>query len=123
MLEPPIASRLEKAVSDIEEVMQICQAASISFGVVHKGEVVLKKSLGLRDVEGQLEANPDSIYMLGSCSKMFTAAAVGHLVAQGKMDWLDPCPKAPARVRPYRRPGDRPKGRHNRYDASFHRPF
>lgn len=93
MLEPPIASRLEKAVSDIEEVMQICQAASISFGVVHKGEVVLKKSLGLRDVEGQLEANPDSIYMLGSCSKMFTAAAVGHLVAQGKMDWLDPVQK------------------------------
>ncbi|PLB34925.1 serine hydrolase domain-containing protein [Aspergillus candidus] len=93
MLEPAIASRLEKAVGDIEEVMQICQAPSISFGVVHKGEVVLRKSLGLRDVEDRLEANPDSIYMLGSCSKMFTAAAVGHLVAQGKMDWLDPVQK------------------------------
>ncbi|KAE8377059.1 beta-lactamase/transpeptidase-like protein [Aspergillus bertholletiae] len=81
--------RLKEAICEIHQVREICQAPSISFGVVHKGKVILRESIGYRDVERKLEANPDTIYMIGSCSKMFTSAALGILVDEEKVQWLN----------------------------------
>lgn len=88
-----VVDRLQDAVGTIEEVMKICQTPSVSFGVAHHGKVIFRKSIGSRDVERKLEANPDSVYMLGSCSKMITSTAVAKLVAEGKLQWLDPIQK------------------------------
>lgn len=49
----------------------------------------MQKSFGYRDSKLTLPANSNTIYMLGSCSKMFTAAAVGILVDEGKLSWSD----------------------------------
>ena len=67
MTDQPIY-RLEKAMGQIEEVMKICGSPSISLGVVHEGKVIFQKSLGYRNVDQRLEANSDSLYMMGSCS-------------------------------------------------------
>jgi CubicO group peptidase (beta-lactamase class C family) len=49
----------------------------------------MKHSIGHRDSGMALSANDDTIYMLGSCTKMFTSAAVGILVDEGKLSWSD----------------------------------
>ena len=85
--------RLEEAMAQIEEVMKICGSPSISLGVINEGKVIFRKSLGYRDVDQRLEADSDSLYMMGSRSKMYTAAAVGKLVDEGKVSWTDPIQK------------------------------
>lgn len=69
--------------------MKIAKAPSISLGVMHEGKAIFRKSIGLRDVESNLEANSDTSYLIGSCSKMFTATALGVLVADKKLSWDD----------------------------------
>lgn len=76
-------------MSDIEEAMKIARAPSISVGVLHNGEVLLRKSVGLRDVEAKLPANSDTAYLIGSCSKMFTSTALSLLVEDKKVSWKD----------------------------------
>ncbi|KAJ0422227.1 beta-lactamase/transpeptidase-like protein [Aspergillus carlsbadensis] len=81
--------RLLSCLPQIQHVHSTCQAPSITFGVVHHGRVLMKEGIGHRDSDLTLPANDDTIYMLGSCSKMFTSAAVSILVEEGKLSWTD----------------------------------
>ncbi|GIJ90601.1 hypothetical protein Asppvi_009562 [Aspergillus pseudoviridinutans] len=85
--------RLQESISQINQVRELCQVPSVSFGVVHEGKVLLRQSVGYRDAEQRFESDADTIYMLGSCSKMFTSAAVAILVHEGKLQWQDPIQK------------------------------
>ncbi|KAL2824434.1 beta-lactamase/transpeptidase-like protein [Aspergillus cavernicola] len=85
--------RFLSCLPHIHQIHSICQTPSITFGVIHSGHVILKKSIGHRDSGLTLPANEDSMYMIGSCSKMFTTAAVGILVDEGKLSWTDPIQK------------------------------
>ncbi|KAL4959242.1 serine hydrolase domain-containing protein [Aspergillus stella-maris] len=89
----PIVQRLENCIDQIRQIQDILVTPSITFGVVHQGQVILKQSIGHRDVGNNLPADDDTIYMIGSCSKMFTSAAVGILVDEGKLSWTDPVQK------------------------------
>ncbi|KAL4864791.1 beta-lactamase/transpeptidase-like protein [Aspergillus spectabilis] len=62
--QPALAHRLTETISQIHQIKEISQAPSISFGVVHQGKIVPKGSIGYRDVEAKLDANPDTIYYL-----------------------------------------------------------
>ncbi|KAL4878092.1 beta-lactamase/transpeptidase-like protein [Aspergillus karnatakaensis] len=88
-----ISRRLHGCVPHIDEIRQICQTPSIVFGVIHEGKVVFEDSVGYRNAEQTLKPDADTIYMIGSCSKMFTSAAVGILVDEGKLQWQDPVQK------------------------------
>ncbi|KAL3454599.1 beta-lactamase/transpeptidase-like protein [Aspergillus insuetus] len=81
--------RLTSCLAQIQQIHSTCQTPSITFGVVHHGRAVIKHSIGHRDSGLTLSANEDTIYMLGSCTKMFTSAAVGILVNEGKLSWSD----------------------------------
>ncbi|PNP48665.1 hypothetical protein TGAMA5MH_00356 [Trichoderma gamsii] len=72
----------------VAEVQKVCKAPSISIGILHEGKVLYRKSLGLRDVESNLDANSDTSYLIGSCSKLLTAAAVG-ILAESQLSWTD----------------------------------
>lgn len=85
-----VVKRLEECLPQVHQIQEICQTPSITFGVVHEGQVIFKQSIGHRDAEQKLQANADTMYMIGSCSKMFTSAAVGILVEEGKLSWQDP---------------------------------
>ncbi|KAL4874485.1 beta-lactamase/transpeptidase-like protein [Aspergillus karnatakaensis] len=89
MSTPSLAQRLEQAISEIRVLSDIFQLPSISFGLIHRGEIVLRESIGCRDLDQRLPANPDTIYPISSCSKMFTSAAMGILVDEGKITWQD----------------------------------
>ncbi|KAI1278165.1 beta-lactamase/transpeptidase-like protein [Xylaria sp. FL0933] len=83
-----IISRLEAAMPTIESVQKLCKAPSVSVGVLHQGEVVFRRSIGLRDIEANLKADSDTAYQIGSCSKLFTSTAVGLLSEQWPI-WKD----------------------------------
>lgn len=75
-------------MEDVHRVQEICEAPSISLGVLHHGKVIYRKSLGLRDVEGKLEADSDTSYPIASCSKMLTSTAIG-ILAEDRISWND----------------------------------
>ncbi|KAF2804619.1 beta-lactamase/transpeptidase-like protein [Mytilinidion resinicola] len=85
-----VLDRLRSTEASIEKVLELCKVPSISVGVLHEGEKIYTKSFGYRDIENQLSADENSLYMLASVSKHFLVAAVGILVDAGKMKWADP---------------------------------
>jgi len=62
----------------------------LAVAIVHKGEVVLSKGYGLRDVDKKLPVTPETVFAIGSCTKAFTALALAQLVEDGKLDWDKP---------------------------------
>lgn len=56
-----------------------------------QGDTVLyAQGIGFRDREHQLPVTPTTIWGIGSCTKAFTATAIGKLVEQGKVAWDQP---------------------------------
>ncbi|KAL4863961.1 hypothetical protein BDV12DRAFT_176882 [Aspergillus spectabilis] len=88
-----ILERLTACLPQIHRIHSICQPPSQTFGVIHQGRTIFKQSIGLRDSSQTTPPDSNTIYMLGSCSKMFTAAAAGILVSEGKINWTDPVQK------------------------------
>lgn len=67
--------------------------SSIAVGIIKDGEIILNEGFGYADAPAKRLANADTMYHIGSCSKAFTAAAVGVLVDQGKLSWDVPVKK------------------------------
>jgi CubicO group peptidase (beta-lactamase class C family) len=57
----------------------------MSLAVVRDGTLVAVKGYGLTNVELSVPASPASVYMIGSVTKQFTAAAIMMLVEDGKL--------------------------------------
>ncbi|CAG8395664.1 unnamed protein product [Penicillium salamii] len=94
------ALRLEATIPEIESALNVANAPSVSLGVIHEGSVIFRKSIGLRDVNADLEATSETSYHIASCSKVITATALGILVAEGKVFWDDPIRKHPPSFNP-----------------------
>ena len=59
----------------------------MTVAVVQNGKVVKEQGYGLADMELSVPATPDTVYMLASISKQFTAVGVMLLVREGKVGW------------------------------------
>ena len=57
-----------------------------AFVFVQNGEVVLARNYGVADIERRQPVGPDTIWRVGSISKVFTATAVMQLVDRGQVD-------------------------------------
>ena len=73
----------------IQEALAAFYTPGMSVGVVHQGEVVFLEGFGQRNIEERRNVNADTYFRLASTSKAFTAAAIGILVDQGKLNWTD----------------------------------
>ncbi len=63
------------------------QIAGAVVSIVKDGEIVLAKGYGFANVEDQVPASPhESLFRIGSTSKLFTWTAVMQLVEQGNID-------------------------------------
>lgn len=82
--------RLNGFDSWLEGQMAAWKIPGVSVAVVHKGEVILSKGYGLRDVEKGLPVTPDTLFAIGSCSKAFTSFDIALLVQEGKLGWDTP---------------------------------
>lgn len=66
---------------------------SVTAGIVSGKELVWSKSYGQADMEKNVAADTDTIYRIGSITKMFTALMLEQLVEAGKVRLSDPVEK------------------------------
>ena len=71
---------------------------AISVAILKNGEVVKQKGYGLADVELNVPATQESIYQLGSITKIFTAEAIMLLERDGKLKLDDKLSKHYANI-------------------------
>ena len=63
------------------------EVPSFGLGVIKDGKVVMSRGFGKRDIENDLDADGQTLYQIGSCTKAFTAAICAKLVDEGKLKW------------------------------------
>src|ERR671935_4197 len=83
----------EPPVAELTRLVRAAQAEaripSISAAAIGNGELVWQEALGFADVDGEVEATPDTQYRIGSITKTFTAAAILQLRDAGELDLDD----------------------------------
>ena len=70
--------------------MKTWEVPGLALAVVKDGEIVLVRGYGVGEIGGDRQVNADTVFTIASCTKAFTAAAVGLLVEEGKLRWDDP---------------------------------
>jgi CubicO group peptidase (beta-lactamase class C family) len=76
--------------------------ASLTIGVVTRRGLVWTKSYGFADMSTKRLANRESVYRIGSITKMFTAVMLQQLVAAGKIRLTDPAERFYPEIREIR---------------------
>lgn len=74
----------------IEQVMKDWNSPGIVVGIVIKDELVYAKGFGYRDLENRLPVTSNTLFPIGSNTKLFTSVALGMLVEKEKMAWDKP---------------------------------
>lgn len=73
----------------LERVYDEFNPAGFAVGVIKDGEVIYKRGFGYSNIETEKETDTETAFAIASCSKAFTAAAIGILVDEGRLDWND----------------------------------
>jgi len=71
-----------------------------AIGIVRDGRMVWSKGLGTANIETGQPVTPDTLFRLGSTTKMFTAAALVGLAEEGKLKLDEPVGKCIAGLHP-----------------------
>lgn len=74
----------------VEASMHEWKIPGLALAVVRDGEVVHQKGYGVRDMRGAEPVTPETQFLLCSITKSFTAAGLGLLVNEGKLEWNRP---------------------------------
>jgi len=61
----------------------------LSIAIVKDGEIAFQKAYGVKSKESKEEMDVNAVFAIASLSKAFTAAAIGMLVDEGKLNWND----------------------------------
>jgi CubicO group peptidase (beta-lactamase class C family) len=69
-----------------QHVLKTWHAAGFAVAIIEKNKVVYAKGFGYRDIAGKLPVTANTLFAIGSCSKAFTAALIGKLQQEGKLD-------------------------------------
>ena len=77
----------------VEEVLASWKIPGIAVCVVKDDEVLLARGYGVRELGRPEAVDEHTLFAIASNTKAFTAAAVGMLVQEGKLDWDDPVSK------------------------------
>lgn len=85
---------IEKKLPDIDQriqkIMTDWNVPGCAVGIIKGGTLVYAKGFGYRDVENKLPVTPNTLFPIGSNTKLFTATAIGFLVEEGKLEWDKP---------------------------------
>jgi len=66
------------------------EVPGLAISIVKDGKVIYARGFGFRDVANQKPVTTDTLFAIGSCTKAFTATAIGMLVSEGKLEWDKP---------------------------------
>jgi len=85
--------KLQEIDSMISAELARLPVGSVTAGVVVGKELIWSKSYGDADMEKKITADVDTVYRIGSITKMFTALMLEQLVDAGKVHLSDPVEK------------------------------
>lgn len=74
----------------INEAMKNWNAPGLAICIVKDGKVILSEGYGFRDIKNNFKVTSKTLFAIASCTKAFTATALGILVDQGKIKWDEP---------------------------------
>ena len=63
--------------------------SGLSIGIIKDGETVFSKGYGYLEYGKDRKVDDQTIFEIASCTKAFTACAIGILVDEGKLNWDD----------------------------------
>lgn len=74
----------------VEQELKNWNAPGMAVSVIHKGEVVLSRGYGKRNMADDLPVDAETVFAIGSCTKAFTTMGLALLVDDGLLDWDAP---------------------------------
>jgi CubicO group peptidase (beta-lactamase class C family) len=77
----------------VRNTMQQWQAPGLALVVIHEGRLIQIKGFGRRELGKPDPVTADTVFPLASCTKSFTALALGMLADEKALDWDDPVRK------------------------------
>jgi serine beta-lactamase-like protein LACTB len=86
----PYAKAVETLSALIDHEVKDKALPAVSIALVDDQRVVWSKGFGFRDAAGKIPADANTVYRVGSVSKLFTDVAVMQLVEKGKLDLDSP---------------------------------
>ncbi|AKT37935.1 serine hydrolase [Chondromyces crocatus] len=78
---------------DVNEAMAAWEVPGLALAVVKDDVVVLARGYGVRERGKPERVDERTLFSVASCTKAFTAAALGTLVDEGKLSWDEPVAK------------------------------
>jgi CubicO group peptidase (beta-lactamase class C family) len=82
----PIDPRLKGLDTFALRLLKEWDAPGVTIAVVEKNKVIFTGGFGYRDYEKKLPVTENTLFAIGSCTKAFTAAMLGMLEKEGKVD-------------------------------------
>ena len=73
----------------IEGILRSWNVPGAGIGVVKNGELVLARGFGVKEAGQTAPVDAETNFAIGSNTKAFTAACIGMLVEEGRLDWDD----------------------------------
>ena len=84
--QPMSTSEIDKLVANTMETFDV---PGIAVAVLKDGETILMKGYGVRSLDTKVPMDEKTLFGIASNSKAFTAAGLGILKQEGKLDWDD----------------------------------
>lgn len=88
--EPERIDTLEALQDEIRRLHKDSANTALGIALVDRGELVWLDAEGMANIKHQVPATPDTLFRIGSTSKMFTALAVLKLAEEGRLDLNSP---------------------------------
>ena len=81
--------RLKGIEKELNTILKTTKAAGFSVAVVEGKKILYAKGFGYRDYENKVPVDANTLFAIGSSSKSFTAAVLGQLRKEEKLDFGD----------------------------------
>lgn len=71
----------------MKDILKITGQPGLSVGVLHRGQVVLRHNMGMKDLETKEEPDADTLYCIASLTKALTAACLDQILVEKGISW------------------------------------
>ncbi len=85
-----LEEKLNKLREYVDSIMKDAKVPGLAMGIIKNGEVIFAEGFGYRNLEEKLPVTTKTLFVIASCTKAFTTAAIGMLVDEGKVGWNKP---------------------------------
>ena len=86
---PSDTSDLDRLILGIDSVLNDRNIPAVGFAIVKGDSILWANSLGVRNIVSQEAANENTLFRIGSISKMFVSLSILKLVEEGKLSLSD----------------------------------